>query len=62
MNTINETLEIEVDIIERMAIPRTCSWCNKIISDHEDEVKTSPTHGICPDCYEKIYGDISKGR
>jgi len=57
MNTANETFEIPADAIERRANPPICSWCNKIIgiikSDLDDEMKTRPAYGICPECFKK---------
>ncbi|HCE42220.1 MAG TPA: hypothetical protein DET40_01560 [Lentisphaeria bacterium] len=52
MNSANETFEVPADAIGKMTIPRTCSWCNKIIGAAGDETKKPQAHGICPDCFK----------
>ena len=38
-----------------------CAECNKVIQyfgSVEDQTRALVSHGICPDCAEKLYGDI----
>ena len=42
----------------KRTIPVICPWCNKVFRvakwKVEDGARTSPTHGICPDCLKKV--------
>lgn len=38
-----------------------CAECNKVISLFgavQDKTRALVSHGICPECAEKLYGDI----
>lgn len=47
------------------SIPMVCSWCGAIyrIERHVigADTRTGASHGICPDCLEKIKGHMDKG-
>jgi len=60
MKNLEETSEIPVMAIEGRAIPLICAWCNKIVGIIKWKIaegeETHPTHGICPDCFNKTMG------
>ena len=35
---------------------RVCAWCGKAMGEREPMEDKSITHGICPECYEKVTG------
>ena len=35
-----------------------CAWCGKVIGEKSPLEDKSETHGICPDCRKKHFGDI----
>ena len=60
MKNIEETSEIPVLIPEGRAIPLICAWCDKIVGIIKwkvaDGENLCPTHGICPECFNKSAG------
>lgn len=58
------TSKIPLADSERKIIPVICPWCNKLFKLSKWNVymhaKTGVTHGICPECFEKIIKDIEK--
>ena len=68
----NETLNKDVDNTMTMKLPRVefslksvpkvCSWCNTLYSiedwDVNENKRTGVSHGICPNCFEKMEGDL----
>ncbi len=68
----NETSNKDIDNTVTMKLPRVnfslksvpkiCSWCNALYSiedwDVNENKRTGVSHGICPNCFEKMEGDL----
>ena len=53
-----------LDEMETKTIPVICPWCNKLYTLSKWQVdkdkKTAVTHGICPQCFNKVLDDARK--
>jgi hypothetical protein len=61
---MDRTQRLSRDLLPKKTIPLICSWCNKIYRieqwKFEENQRTGVSHGICPECLEKMGGQLSK--
>ena len=39
-----------------------CAWCGIVLREHESVAKDLISHGICPDCEEKVHANVEARR
>lgn len=39
---------------------KICAWCNKVLDEGENVHLITVSHGICVDCYAKLYCKIKE--
>jgi hypothetical protein len=52
---MNDTAVEDIEVRPALnPIPLICSWCDSIIGIVRwDTARACPTHGICPECFER---------
>lgn len=43
-----------------MSIKTICAWCGKLIKDGPTDKDGKVSHGICPECAEKVTKNLPK--
>ncbi|RPH52292.1 MAG: hypothetical protein EHM85_03330 [Desulfobacteraceae bacterium] len=43
-----------------MPIEIVCAWCRRDIGTKEGEALCSVSHGICPECAQKVWDELHK--
>jgi hypothetical protein len=65
MERLSNTLEVSSSSFKSRAVPLICAWCKRIVgiikSDRNDEMRTFPTHGICPECFKRTMTELAPG-
>jgi len=63
VDEMDRTQKLSRDDIPLKMIPLVCSWCGKIYSiekwKFEENQRTGVSHGICPDCLERMGGELN---
>jgi len=63
-NDMDRTQRLSREMLPKKTIPLICSWCNKIYRiekwQFEENQRTGVSHGICPECLEKMRGQLAQ--
>jgi len=49
-------------MLKQTTLTIVCAWCNKDMGEKDGQGVSGTTHGICPDCQEKIMNELKERR